>query len=268
MQAVVKERPVEPTVVGTSHLPVQAHVVSAVGSQSETIRPPVQIRHRDPGSSPVIGPVDLAKRPGVGPGTGLGVHQQSRDIVISHLGYRGPDRSGVVADPQAMASGANVQVLAIRGDSQSQEAGFDAPLSNWQWAPTFAIGRKEQADSSQSQIQLPGAVLGQSVSRAPWKVGGLPGFVWGRSIIQPIIRTCPPPAPKRVPMEGEDGLVCQPLVISDPGFAIIVRAPQPRWVIGAGVEHARLSGIGSYRQGEGVARQALTEGLPTCYLAG
>jgi len=63
-------------------------------------------------------------------------------------------------------------------------------------------------------------------------------------------------------MEGEDGLILQSLVIPEPGFTVIVRAPQARGVIGAGVEHARLNRIGSNRQCEGVARQAPAEGLP------
>jgi len=69
-------------------------------------------------------------------------------------------------------------------------------------------------------------------------------------------------------MEGEDRLVLQPLVISSPGFTAIVRAPQPGWVIGASVDHSGLGGIGSNRQCESVARQALTEWLPTHHLAG
>jgi hypothetical protein len=68
-------------------------------------------------------------------------------------------------------------------------------------------------------------------------------------------------------MEGEDRLVLQPLVISDPGFTVIVRAPQPRWMIGASVEHSGLGGIGSYCQCESVARQALAEWLPARHLA-
>jgi hypothetical protein len=63
-------------------------------------------------------------------------------------------------------------------------------------------------------------------------------------------------------MEGEDRLILQPLVIPDPGFTVIVRAPQPRWVIGASVEPSRVGGIGGNRQGEGIGRQALTEWLP------
>jgi hypothetical protein len=63
-------------------------------------------------------------------------------------------------------------------------------------------------------------------------------------------------------MEDEDRLVLQPLVISEPGLTVIVRAPQPRGVIGASVEHSRLGGISSNRQGEGMGRQALAEGLP------
>jgi hypothetical protein len=68
-------------------------------------------------------------------------------------------------------------------------------------------------------------------------------------------------------MESEDRLVLQSLIVSDPGFAIIARAPQPRWVISASVEHSRLSGIGSYRQCESIARQTLAEWLPMRYLA-
>ena len=63
-------------------------------------------------------------------------------------------------------------------------------------------------------------------------------------------------------MEGEDRLVLQPLVISDPGFTVIVRAPQPRRVIGARVEYSGLGGIGGDRQGEGIGRQTLAEWLP------
>ena len=69
-------------------------------------------------------------------------------------------------------------------------------------------------------------------------------------------------------MKDEDRLVLQSLVISDPGFTAIVRAPQPRWVIGASVEHSGLRGIGSNRQCESVAGQALAEWLPTRHLAG
>ena len=69
-------------------------------------------------------------------------------------------------------------------------------------------------------------------------------------------------------MESEDRLVLQSLVISDPGFTVIIGAPQPRWVIGAGVEYSGLSRIGSYRQCESIARQTLAEWLPTRYLTG
>jgi hypothetical protein len=63
-------------------------------------------------------------------------------------------------------------------------------------------------------------------------------------------------------MEGKDRLILQSLVICEPGLTIIVRAPQPRWVIGAHVEYSGLGGIGSNRQGEGIGRQALAGWLP------
>jgi hypothetical protein len=63
-------------------------------------------------------------------------------------------------------------------------------------------------------------------------------------------------------MECEDRLILQSLVISDPGFTIIVGTPQPRWVIGASVEHSGLGGIGSSCQYESIGRQALAEWLP------
>jgi hypothetical protein len=69
-------------------------------------------------------------------------------------------------------------------------------------------------------------------------------------------------------MKDQDRLALQSLVISDPGFTVIVRAPQPRWVIGTSVEHSGLGGIGSNRQGESIARQALAEWLPTRHLVG
>jgi hypothetical protein len=63
-------------------------------------------------------------------------------------------------------------------------------------------------------------------------------------------------------MESEDRLLPQSLVIPDPSFTVIVRAPQTRRVIGASVEHSGMGGIGGDRQGEDIGRQTLAEWLP------